>query len=113
MDEIYVHVRVILYDKPALYDAIRDCFLGENLNDISLLMTLPLMESRRRKSTDDKFILTQKQNNKLENSPNTTCKIICSPQQIMLYAHNCISKYQCNIEFSMEKIHKKIMENFF
>ena len=70
MDEIYVHVRVILYDKPALYDAIRDCFMGENLNDIPLLMSLPLMKSgmksRMKSTADDKFILTQRQQNNLK-----------------------------------------------
>ena len=89
MDEIYYHVRVILYDKPTLYDAVRDCFMGENLNDISLLMSS--MKSTADKSISDKFILTQRQQNKLKNSPNETCTIICSPRQIQLYAHNCIS----------------------
>ena len=90
MDETYYHVRVILYDKPALYDAVRDCFVGD-LDEILLLMTL--IDPKDDKSiNDDKFILTEHQRDQLKNSPNETCTILCCSRQIMLYAHNCITR---------------------
>ena len=89
MDEIYYHVRVILYDKPALYDAVRDCFIGD-LDEILLLMSLTM--STDDKSISDKFILTEHQRDQLKNSPNNTGVILCCSRQIMLYAHNCITR---------------------
>ena len=96
MENIYYHARVILYDKPALYDAIRDCYIGkfedENLSADCISAVNLLIGKYKDFSSSDKVILTQQQRDQLKNSENFHIHAInCSPAQIMLYSHNCIT----------------------
>ena len=83
---VYYHVRVILYDKPALYDAIRDCFMGK-IEECSLMMSMGNASTETQRVSGEKCILTQQD----QLRDNRAHAIVCSPTQIMLYAHNCIT----------------------
>ena len=84
-NEIYNHVRVTLYDKPALYDAIWDCSINALTGPIKIMMSA----GNSKEVSKDKFILTRQQQDQLLDNP-TGLYITCSPEQIMLYSHNCI-----------------------
>ena len=88
---MYYHARVLLLDKPALYDAIRECF--------STPLTGPWkipIATYTNFNTSDKFILTQQQRDQLRNNENTfgisSMVISCFPEQLMLYVNNCMDK---------------------
>ena len=85
--EIYYHVKVTLYDKPALYEAIRECFTNSLTEPHENLFFPVLISTRNPNISNDNFILTQHQIQHLEHSP---MYINCPLSQIMLYAHNSI-----------------------
>ena len=82
---MYCHVRISL-DKPALYDAVRECFK----NSITGAFKFAISDLG-----NDKFLLTPRQQQQLREVRNqgfSTALITCFHNQIIQYAHSCIDK---------------------
>ena len=106
MDESYVNVKLFLYSKNTLHDAIRWCFtkrmnyikdgfsirvMMPSIIDESIVSGSIIDECTGEKLTSENFIVTQRQLDQLRFYPRQM-SLCCSPIQIMLYAYNCISR---------------------
>ena len=105
---MYYYVKVKIYNKEALYDAIRKCFTGDFVTEFIKVSgpfkiiiskcpqnSLSLSEYLTKESSADNFLLTEQQNQQLhENSTMGifTTLIQCYHEQIMLCAHSCIDR---------------------
>ena len=80
---MYYHARITLYDKPALCDAVRACARNQLTGPFKFMIS---------PYGYDKFILTRQQGDRLRDDPTGLSSMIitCSPDQILLYAGNCI-----------------------
>ena len=89
--QIYYHVKVTLYDKPALYEAIRECFTNSLTLPCEDLFFPVLISTRNPNISNDNFILTRQQIQQLHLDESRPMYINCPLSQIMLYAHNSIT----------------------
>ena len=107
MDENYVNVKLFLYSKNTLHDAIRWCFtkrmnyikdgfsirvMMPSIIDESIVSGSIIDDITGEKLTSENFIITQRQLDQLRFNPRRQIILSCSPIQIMLYAYNCIPR---------------------
>ena len=92
---MYHHVKVKIYNKEVLYDAIRKCFdAAAGFTKVSGGFSI-VVSKLPYGVPGENFLLTQQQRDQLNESPTrgyTANLLYCHHDQIISYAHSCIDR---------------------